>query len=138
MKDDTFGWNRRFFVSGAAAATIASFYIAAVARGALKACSYEVEADPLSELQSLIRIGNTYLNEHTKDGELDTLDEALFEETETTSANIVFAVQRRLLAIDGQVRDEFARCETVICDGWVLAKSEARLCAIIAARARHL
>ena len=83
MKDDTFGGNRRFFVGGAAAATIVSFYIAAVARGALKACSYEVEAGPLSELQSLIRIGNSYLNEHAKDGEPDTLDEELFDETET-------------------------------------------------------
>jgi hypothetical protein len=138
MKDDTFGWNRRFFVGGAAVATIASFYLAAVARGALEACSYEVEAGLPSELQSLIRIGNSYLNEHTQNGELETLDEALFDETETRSVNIVFAVQRRLLAIDRQVRDEFARYETVICDGWVLAKSEARLCAILAARARRL
>jgi len=138
MKDDTFGWNRRFFVGGAAAATIASIYIAAVARGALKACSYEPEAGLPSELQSLIRIGNSYLNQHTQNGELDTLDEALFDETETRSVNIVFAVQRRLSAIDRQVQDEFARYETVICDGWVLAKSEARLCAIIAARARRL
>lgn len=138
MKDDTFGWNRRFFVGGAAAATIASFYLAAVARGALKACSYEPEVGRPAELQSLIRIGNSYLKEHAQNGELNTLDEALFDETERSSVNMVFAVQRRLLAIDRQVRDEFARCETVICDGWVLAKSEARLCAIIAAHARRI
>jgi hypothetical protein len=138
MKDDTLGWNRRFFVGGAAVAAIASLYIAAVARGALKACSYEVEPGRLSELQSLIRIGNSYLNEHTKNGEPDTLDDALFNQTETRSADIVFDVQRRLLTIDRQVRDEFAGYETVICDGWVLAKSEARLCAIIAIRARRL
>jgi hypothetical protein len=138
MKDNTFGWNRRFLVGGAAVA-VASFYIAAVGRGALKACNYEnVEAGLPSDLQSLIRIGNSYLNEHTKNGELDTLDEVLLDETETRSANIVYAVQRRLLAIDRQVRDEFARCETVICDGWVLAKSEARLCAMIAACAMRL
>ena len=41
MKDNTFGWNRRFFVGGAAVVAIASFYIAAVGRGALKACRYE-------------------------------------------------------------------------------------------------
>ena len=81
MRDDTSGWSRRFFlVGGAAAATIASFYISAIARGALKACSYEVEGGLSSELQSLIRIGNSYLNEHTKNGEPDTLDEALFSE----------------------------------------------------------
>jgi hypothetical protein len=138
MKDDTFGWNRRVFVGGAAVAAIASLYIAAVARGALKACSYEAEPGRLSELQSLIRIGNSYLNEHTKNGEPDTLDDAVFNQTETRSTDIVFDVQRRLLAINRQVRDEFARYETVICDGWVLAKSEARLCAIIAIRARRL
>jgi len=139
MKDSSFGFNRRFFVGGAAVVAAASFYIAAVARGALKACSYEdVEVGLPSELQSLVRIGNSYLSEHTKDGELDTLEGALFDETETRSANILFAVQRRLLALDRQVRDEFARCETVICDGWVLAKSEARLCAMVAARARRL
>ena len=139
MKDDTFGRNRRFFVGGAAAVTIASFYIAAVTRGALKACSYEdVEAGLPSELQSLIRIGNSYLNERTKNGELDTLEEALLDETEIRSANVVLEIQLRLSAMDQQVRDEFARCETVVCDGWVLAKSEARLCAVIAAHAKRL
>jgi hypothetical protein len=139
MKDNIFGWDRRFFVGGAAVVAVASFYIAAVGRGALKACDYEdVEAGLPSDLQSLIRIGNSYLNEHTKNGELDSRDEVLLDETETRSANIVYAVQRRLLAIDRQVRDEFARCETVICDGWVLAKSEARLCAMIATHSKRL
>jgi len=138
MKDNTFGWNRRLFVGGAVVA-VASLYIAAVGRGALKACSYEdVGADPPSDLQSLIRIGNSYLNENRKNGELDTLDELLLDETETRSANIVHAAQRRFLAIDRQVREEFGRCETVICDGWILAKSEARLCAMIAVCASRL
>jgi hypothetical protein len=139
MKDNTLGWNRRFFVGGTAVVAVASFYIAAVARGALKACNYEdVDAGLQSDLQSLIRIGNSYLDEHTKSGELDALDEVLLDETETRSANIVYAVRRRLLAMDRQVRDEFARCETVTCDGWLLARSEARLCAVIATRARRL
>jgi hypothetical protein len=140
MKDNTFSWNRRLFVGGAAGVAVASFYLAAVARGALKACNYEdVDAVLSSDLQSLIRIGNSYLNEHTENGELDTLDEVLLlDETETRLANIVYTVQRRLLAINRQVPDEFARCETVICDGWVLAKSEARFCAMIAACVRRL
>jgi hypothetical protein len=139
MKNDTFGWSRRFFVGGAAAVTIASFYIAAVARGALQPCDYAgVEAALPSELQALIRIGNIYLNEQGKNEELDTLEEILLNETETGSDDILLAVQHRLLAIDDQIRDEFARCETVICDGWVLAKSEARLCAMIAAHVRRL
>jgi hypothetical protein len=137
MKDNSVGWNRRFFIGGAAVVAVASFYIAAVGRGALKACGQEnIEAGLPLNLRSLIRIGNSYLNEHTKNGEL-TLDEVFLDETETRSANIVDAIQRHLLAIDRQVREDFARCETVICDGWVLAKSEARLCAMIAARARR-
>lgn len=139
MMNNTFGWNRRFFVGGAAVVAAASFYIAAVGRGALKACNYEdAEAGLPSDLQSLVRIGNSYLNEHTKDGEPDTPDELFLDETETRPAVIVYAGRRRLSAIERRVRDEFARHETVICDGWVLAKSEAQLCATIAVRARRL
>jgi hypothetical protein len=139
MKDNTFGWNRRLFIGGAAGVTLASFYLAAVARGALKACNYEDGDSVLSsDLQSLIRIGNSYLNELTENGELDALGEVLLDETQTRSAKIVHTFQRPLSTISRQVRDEFARGETVICDGWVLAKSEARFCAMIAARAGRL
>ena len=138
MKDNASGWNRRLFVGAAASVAVASLYLAAVARGALKACKYE-DVDPVlsSDLQSLIQIGNSYLNELTENGEPDTVDEVLLEATETRLASID-AVQRRLLVMNRQTRDEFARCETVICDGWVLAKSEARFCAMIAACARRL
>ena len=139
MKNNTFGWDRRLFVGGAAVVAIASCYIGAIGYGALKKCNdLDIEAGLPSDLQSLIRIGNSYLNEHTKNGKLDPLDEVVFDETESRSTNIVYAVQRRLLAINQQVRDDFAQCETVICDGWVLAKSEAILCATIAAHARRL
>jgi hypothetical protein len=135
MKDNTFSQNRRLFLGVAAGVAVASFYLAAVVRGGLKACNYEdVDAVLSSDLQSLIRIGNSYLNEHAENGELNTLDEVVFDETEMSLAN----VQHRLSSISRQVRDEFARCETVTCDGWVLAKSEARFCAMIAASARRL
>jgi len=135
MNNNTFGWDRRFFVGGVAVVAVASFYMAAVGRGALKACDYEdVGVDLPSDLEPLIRIGNRYLNEHIKNDELDLLDKVVLDETETRSGDIVSAVQRRLLAINHQVRDDFARCETVNCDGWILAKSEARLCAAIAVR----
>ena len=138
MKDNSVGWNRRFFIGGAVVA-VASFYIAAVGRGAFKTCGHEnIEAGLPLNLRSLIRIGNSYLNEHTKNGELDILDDVFLDEAETRPANIVDAIQRHLLAIDRQIQDEFARCETVLCDGWVLAKSEARLCAMIAACAMRL
>jgi len=133
MKDSTFVLDRRLFVSGAAVLAATSLYMAAVGRGALKACNHEdVEGGLSSDLQSLIRIGNSYLNEHAKNDNLDSLDKVLLDEIETRPANFVDAVQRRLSAIDHQIRDEFAHFETVICDGWVLAKSEARLCGMIA------
>jgi hypothetical protein len=139
MKKNIFGWNRRLFVGGAASTMIASLYAAAVGRGALKACNYaDVEAGLPLDFQSLIRIGNSYLNEHIKNGKPDIPDKLLFDETETRSTVIAYAVQRHLLAMDAQVRDEFARSETVICDGWVLAKSEAQLCATIAAHVKRL
>jgi len=139
MKDYTFGLSRRFFVGGAAVAAVASFYFAAVGRGALKACHQEdIGSAPPSDFQSLIKIGNSYLNENTRNGELDTLDELFLDESETRPAVIVRAVQRRLLAMEHKIRDEFARYDTVICDGWVLAKSEAKLCATVAARVKGL
>lgn len=138
MRDNKFDWSRRLFVGGATVAAAASLYAAALGRGALRACDYEdFEAGLPSDFQSLIRIGNSYLNEYAKNVELDTSSELFPAGTESRSAAIASTVQRRLLAIDRQVRDEFARSETVICDGWVLAKSEAQLCAVIAAHARR-
>jgi len=138
MKENIFDWRRRRFVGSAAAAAVMSLYAAAIGRGALKACNYEdVEAGLPLDFQSLIRIGNSYLNEHSKNGELTASNE-LFLDQEPSSANIISAVQRRLSTIDREVRQEFERSETVICDGWVLAKSEARLCAAIAAHVRRL
>ena len=134
MKNYTFGSTRRFFIGGAAVAAAGSFYLAAVGRGVLKACHQEDVELALSDLQSLIRIGNSYLNGH----EADTLDEAFVDETDAKPAAIVRAVKRHLLAMDRQVRDEFARYDTVTCDGWVLARSEARLCAAIAVRIGRL
>jgi hypothetical protein len=138
MKENTFGLSRRLFIGGVSVATVASLYVAAVGRGALKACNYEdVQIGLLSDFQSLIRIGNSYLNGHTN-AALNSADELFLSETESSPASIVSAVQRRLLAMEYRLRDEFARSETVICDGWVLAKSEAQLCALIAAHFRRL
>jgi hypothetical protein len=134
MKNYIFGSTRRFFIGGATVAAVGSFYLAAIGRGALKACHQQDVGPALSDFQSLIRIGNSYLNEH---GPI-TLNESFLRETDAKPAAIVQAVKRHLLAMDRQVRDEFARYDTVICDGWVLAKSEARLCATVAARVRHL
>jgi hypothetical protein len=129
MKNYTFGSSRRVFIGGAAVAAAGSFYLAGVGLGVLKGCHQEDVGLALSDLQSIVRIGNSYLNEH----ESNVLEETLADEMDAKPAAIVAAVKRRLLAMDRQSRDEFARYDTVICDGWVLARSEARLCAAIAA-----
>jgi len=136
MKKRRVGMSRRILIGGAALAATAAIYMAAIGRGALKACYADGEAALPADLQSLVRIGNSYLYEHSKNGKLDPRDELFLQETATT--NIVYGVQQRLLALDYQIRDEFARCETVICDGWVLAKSEAQLCAAIAVHMRRI
>ena len=47
------------------------------------------------------------------------------------------AIQRRFLAVRDQAQEEFQRGETVSCDGWVLARSEAQLCAVAAVSVRR-
>jgi len=129
--------NRRLFVGGGVVAAAALLYTAAVGRGALKACGIEQVDVDLADLQPLIRIGNVYLDEVVESGEISTLYEELLDYRHIRSAGIASAVQRHSLAVDRQAQEEFRRGETVSCDGWVLAKSEARLCAMIAVSARR-
>ena len=134
MSNNTFQRRRQLLTGGTALAAVTSLYLAAVGRGALKACKFEdVEGGFASDFRSLVRIGNCYLNEHEAVDEFYVPYQALFHEVETDSATFVDAVRQHLLAIQPQVRREFARREIVMCDGWVLARCEAQLCAAIAA-----
>ena len=136
-KSDGFNNNRRLFVGGGVVAAAALLYTAAVGRGALKACGVkQVDVDQ-ADLQALIRIGNAYLGEMVKSGEISTLYQELLDDRHIRSAGIASSVQDRLVVVDRQAQEEFQRGETVSCDGWVLAKSEARLCAMIAISARR-
>lgn len=135
MKEGYFDGNRRFLVGGGLLAAAASFYMAAVGRGALNGCGSDAIVTKLgTEFQALIRIGNSYLADLEKAGLLGTLGEDSLDIREVDDAA---TIQRRLLQVRRNAQMEFARAETVSCDGWVLAKSEARLCAVLAARARR-
>jgi hypothetical protein len=133
MKKIGFDRNRRLFV-GAVAVT-GSLYAAAIGRGALKACG--TDEVHFSDLRPLIRIGEAYLDEIGTSEELRTLHNELLANPPAPSADLAGAIQRRFLAVRDQAQEEFQRGETVSCDGWVLARSEARLCAVAAVSIRR-
>ena len=132
--------SRRLFVGGVLA--VASFYIASVGSGALKACHPGVH-DDLVDLQPLIRIGDAYLNSMAESGELSSaLYEELLDDRDVEPTEIAGIIQRHLLTLVSRTRLEFMHGETVSCDGWVLAKSEARTlrrgCDWFSADQRHI
>jgi hypothetical protein len=130
-------WSRRVFVGGIGA-TAAILYGGAVGRGALKTCGVAgLETALPVDFHALIRIGNVYLNELARSGEGSIPNDYRLDETQTRLADILGAIQRCLAALDSQAQTEFDRGETVTCDGWVLAKSEVRLCAMLAICARR-
>ncbi len=130
--------NRRLFVGGGIVLAVATLYMGAVGRGALKACG-EVRgnAELPPDVQPLIQIGKAHLKDLARKGEPAMLNDVFLDARVLNSDDIVGAVQRRLLALDRESQDEFERGETVIVDGWVLAKSEARFCAALALRAER-
>jgi hypothetical protein len=130
-------FSRRLLVGGFLV-TAVSFYAAAIAGGALRSCRTGGFDDQFGGLHPLIRIGNAYLDEMSKSGELRTLYKELFGDRRMTSTELAGIIQGRLSTAGFQAQEEFKSGETVLCDGWVLAKSEARLCAMIAIRAQRL
>lgn len=128
---NVFDRKRRLFVGGMIA-TAASLYAAAIGRGALKACGVEEANVGLADLRSLIRIGCAYLDEAATRKEESTLHAKLPDERHVRSADLAANIQRHILGAEGRTQEEFQRGDTVLCDGWVLAKSEARICALVA------
>ena len=77
------------------------------------------------------------LDDMAENRELGALYEELLDDRYMRSTEIAGAIQRDLLTLVCRAQSEFTRGETVSCDGWVLAKSEARLCAVVAISARR-
>ncbi|MEZ4700302.1 MAG: hypothetical protein R2834_08235 [Rhodothermales bacterium] len=73
----------------------------------------------LRDAEEVRRIGRRYLELHP---------------TESSAAGLENAIGRALRStdIDTHTRDEFARSETVQVNGWILARTEARQCALYA------
>jgi hypothetical protein len=136
LNKSSFDHTRRLFIGGVALVA-ASSYIAAVGRGARKICDIQ-DADVLGNLRPLIRIGNAYLDEVAKSGEPSTLRKGLLDDDSMTLESIISAIRGDLFTAVSRAQDEFERGETVSCDGWVLSKAEARLCAKIAISVRKV
>ncbi len=131
MKKRGFDRKRRLFFVGVVA-TAGSLYAAAVGRGALKACGIDELGVSLADLQPLIRIGEVYLQESANSEELSAWYGDWLNKRPKKSPGLARATRGQLLAVKCRAQSEFQRGETVTCDGWLLARSEARLCALIA------
>ena len=125
---------RGTLIIGGAAAVGAAAYGVAGMIGVARRCS-EFAATSAAAAQSAKRIGLAYLRIHPEEASEADLLAAMagrpallraFGAAPDTAA--VFRI------MDDVVRADFAAGEIVKCDGWILAKSEARACALFALR----
>ena len=123
-------------VVGVAAAGAAAYGVAGV--GVARRCS-EFTGAPAGAVQSARRIGLAYLRVHPEEAsETDLLAAVagrpalLHALSATPDVTAVFRI------LDDVVRADFEAGEIVECLGWILAKSEARVCALFALRAARV
>lgn len=90
-------------------------------------------ADAASLLRNLVtdregaaRLGRTYLAAHPGEARGGGLVRALAGPTGPTSASGASS------AVAARIRSDYAAGNTVVVDGWVLSRAEARLCALVA------
>jgi hypothetical protein len=119
---------------GVAAAGVAAYGAAGVI-GVARRCGEFADA-PDAAAQSARRIGLAYLRVHPEEASEVRLLAAMTDRSalapalnETPDIAAVFRI------MDDLVRADFAAGEIVKCGGWILAKSEARTCALLALRA---
>jgi hypothetical protein len=119
------GLGRRAFLAAAAAA-------AACGAPALAVLQPRPQPAPDADLalifkhrQSAIAIGRRYLSRYPG----EAVPQRLAEDLRRAGAGDPAATRRALRA---RVREDFERGETVLLDGWVLARSECQACAALA------
>lgn len=71
-----------------------------------------------------IPLGQLYLRSHKTEADLDVLADLLLERLQGTTGNDL----RRTLAL--AVQEDFERDDVVYLDGWLLSRTEVRLCAL--------
>ena len=89
-----------------------------------KALGYPEELSEICDRKTLIHIGNTYrklTNENTK----TYLEELLLHDEGMIETNLKMNLRTK-------VTDDFITGNTILVDGWLLSKTEARQCAFLA------
>jgi hypothetical protein len=124
-------------VGGAAAVGVAAYGVAAL-WGVARRCTEFAAASEAAAL-SARRIGSAYLRMHPEEASEADLLAALAGRPalmRALSAAPDTAAVFRIM--DDVVRADFAAGEIAKCHGWILAKSEARACALFALRAAQV
>lgn len=124
-------------VGGVVAAGVAAYGAAGVI-GVAKRCS-EFAAASEGAAQAAGRIGLAYLRVHPEEASEAGLLAAVAGRSAVARAlNAAPDAAAVFRIMDDVVRADFATGEIVKCDGWILAKSEARACALLALRAAQI
>ena len=126
--------HKRRLLAGGAAVAVTSLYVASIGHGVHKACGVSDSGVGALDLQPLIRIGRIYLEGLNKNGSAEVPRKDQF--ADLLALNHEFKLGD-LIAMMGKSQEEFGQGETVMCDGWVLSKSEAQVCAAIALADRY-
>jgi hypothetical protein len=126
--------NRRMMLlSGAGVVgAVGVVYGGAIGAGAMKTCQAP-QAHSLTSLdeRSLGRIGQHYL--HAADaGETGALRAKLYDLMRANGVEAPAALRAAAMQMASAAQADFEADDIVYCDGWALARSEARACALIA------
>jgi len=129
---------REILIVGGAAAVGVAAYGVAVMVGVTRRCS-EFATAPEAAALAARRIGSAYLRIHPEEAsEADILAALAGRPVLMRALSAVPDTAAVFRIMDDVVRADFAAGEIVKCHGWILAKSEARACALFALRGRKL
>ncbi|MEM9764871.1 MAG: hypothetical protein AAF968_20610 [Pseudomonadota bacterium] len=127
---------RRGLLGGAAAALAAFGGVTAwgVGRGLIRCLDLPDERDAgLNRDSRLAAVGESYLRANPHEAQLESLLPALCLAAPGLEAALAKGTAAEIHErVDAACQGEFERDDTVLCDGWLLARSEARFCAAVA------
>jgi hypothetical protein len=117
--------NRRMLLLGSAGVVGAGVvgYGGIFGAGALRRCAGDDAHAALSQRKALVRLGTKYL------AQAPALERAELREI---AQGPVAVVLESAALMTGQAQQDFETGNVISCDGWVLARGEARSCALVA------
>lgn len=131
MADDGAMSRRRFLITAGllgGAAAVGVLYTYLDEDGSEAEAVLLTFSGPLASSEAVIRLGEAYLEEHEPGIDADRLTELLFAELAAPGADPDGMRGR----FDDRIAEEFETGETVRVRGWILSRTESRLCAWIA------